>query len=114
MPLRISFGFPDPGIDNGGKPRSGSRLERTYNFLLVVYRLVHTTYWLVVGGFLTLLPWQSFWENNYFVYRYPGLRLLMINPLMKGAVCGLGIVNLLIGLQEIVHFRKGNGGFLSR
>ena len=113
MPLRISLGFPDPGLDSRGQP-SDSRLERTYTLLLFVYRLVHIVYWLVVGGFLMLFPSQPLWENNYLVLRYPALHALIVNPMMKGAVWVLGMANLLIGFQEIAHLLKGHGSSVPR
>ncbi|MBZ5495173.1 MAG: hypothetical protein LAP85_02130 [Acidobacteriia bacterium] len=118
MPLRNSLGFPNPGLENGGRPRSVSLLERIYDSLLAAYQVVHklvpVVYWLVVGGVLILLPWTDFWHNNYLLYRFPGLRPFMLNPFLKGAILGLGVVDVLIGLQEIVRFRKGSGAFVPR
>jgi len=45
------------------------------------------------------------WDNNYLVYRYPDIRPLVANSFLKGAVIGLGIVNLIIGIQEIFRIR---------
>jgi hypothetical protein len=61
---------------------------------------------LYLGVFLLWLPWQDAWENNYILYLYPQIRPVVTNSFFKGAVLGLGIVNILIGLQEIVRFRK--------
>jgi hypothetical protein len=113
MRTRPSFGFSDADIESAGKLRSNSRLARIVSFLHTAYLLVHITYWLAAGSFLVLFPWQSMWENNYILYRYPSLRPVMSNPFLKGAVLGLGFVNLLIGIQEIAHFRKNSRDFLS-
>ncbi len=107
MPLRISYGFPNPGVENRGKFRTSSRLASILRILYILYSLE-------VGFFLILFPWLEIWENNYVLYCYPGLRPFVINPFLKGAVLGLGIVNLLIGFQEIAHFRKGPNDYFPR
>ncbi len=107
MPLRLSLGFPDPRINNGTGPRSRSLMSLCWSILYIAYSLE-------VGSFLILLPWMRIWDDNYFIFMYPHLRALVASPFLKGAVLGLGIVNLLIGLHEIVHFRKGPGDFFSR
>jgi hypothetical protein len=107
MPLRISFGFPNPGIVNRGNPRAGSKLAWFLSILYILYSLE-------VGIFLIFLPWFDFWEYNYFVFRFPGLRPFINSPYLKGAVLGLGIVNLIIGFQEILRLRKGPGNYFTR
>lgn len=108
MPLRTSsLGFPNPRVENGGKLRWRS----WFAWLL---RIAYIIYSLEVGSILLVLPSLPFWDNNYLLYRIPSLRPLMANPFLKGAVLGLGIVNLLIGLYEIVRFRKGSGSFFPR
>jgi hypothetical protein len=61
---------------------------------------------LPLGIALLTLPWSNAWENNYLLYIYPQIQPIVANSFFKGAVLGLGIVNILIGIQEIVRFRK--------
>jgi hypothetical protein len=114
MPSRTSFRFADSGTGNFGEPHSRSRMVRIVNALQTTYDCVHIAYWLVVGAFLMLLPWQYFWDNNYFVYRFPFMRSWMANPYVKWAILGLGIANLIIGFQEIASFRKSHQDSLFR
>jgi hypothetical protein len=66
---------------------------------------------LYLGVALLTLPWISAWDNNYLLYVYPQIQPIVANPFFKGAVLGLGIVNILIGIQEIARFKKaGKGG----
>jgi hypothetical protein len=60
------------------------------------------------------LPWLQIWDNNYLLYRYPGIRPIIANSFLKGAVLGLGIVNLLIGIQEIIDFRRNFRSYFSK
>ena len=59
-----------------------------------------------LGMLLLLLPWFDIWENNYLLYLYPQIRPVVANPYFKGFVLGLGIVNILLGIHEIVCLRK--------
>jgi hypothetical protein len=69
-----------------------------------VWRILYVLYSLEVGGFLLILPWLAMWDNNYLIYRYPSIRPVVANSFLKGAILGLGILNILIGIQEIVKF----------
>jgi hypothetical protein len=71
-----------------------------------VWRILYILYSLEVGSFLLVLPWLPIWDNNYLLYLYPHMRPVVANSFLKGAVLGLGILNILIGIQEIVEFRK--------
>lgn len=50
---------------------------------------------------LIALPWSTFWERNYFAYALPALRPVLSNNFVRGAVSGLGVVNLLAGIAEL-------------
>jgi hypothetical protein len=72
---------------------------------------------LLLGFYLTLLPWMSFglignWGDNHllaFVSEKAGLPILqraVASTWFRGAVTGLGILNLLIAFWEIGHFKQ--------
>ena len=63
-------------------------------------RLLLVAYFLEVGLLLVLVPWSGFWDSNYFAAAYPALRGILNNNYVRGAVSGLGIVNLLVGFGE--------------
>jgi hypothetical protein len=65
-------------------------------FLRILILLV----WLELGLVLLLVPWSDFWEINYFLYQYPGLALFVKNAFFRGAVSGLGVMNIFIALEE--------------
>ena len=64
-------------------------------------RLLLVAYFIEVGLLLVLVPWSPFWERNYFLTAYPILRSLLSNNYVRGAVSGLGVVNLLMGFNEL-------------
>ena len=75
-------------------------------------RLIYVAYFLEVGLLLVLVPWTAFWERNYFAVSSPIFQELLRNNYLRGAVSGLGIVNLLTGFQELaalLYARRGLG-----
>jgi len=74
---------------------------------------------LEIGIVLTMLPWipQGFlglsdWGNNYFLLYaarktgFYGLQSVVASGWVRGAVTGLGILNLGMAFWEIFHFRQ--------
>jgi hypothetical protein len=64
-------------------------------------RLLLVAYFIEVGLLLVLVPWSPFWERNYFLTAIPGLQEVVRNNYLRGGVSGLGVVNLLMGFQEL-------------
>lgn len=73
---------------------------------------------LEIGIVLTLLPWTpqgtlglSDWGNNYFLLYAarktgPLLQTVVASGWMRGAVTGLGLLNIGIAFWEIFHFKQ--------
>jgi hypothetical protein len=54
-----------------------------------------------VGIILMFVPWTAFWERNYFAESLPLLDALVKNPFVRGAVSGVGVLNILAGLADL-------------
>jgi hypothetical protein len=54
--------------------------------------------WLEVGLTLILVPWSDIWEANYFLYQYPALGIFARNPFLRGAISGLGLMNVFLSV----------------
>ena len=67
----------------------------------VLSRLVFLAYFIEVGLVLVVVPWSPFWDRNYFVQVWPALEALTRSNLVRGAVSGLGIVNLWAAMAEV-------------
>lgn len=80
--------------------------------LLVKYTLVvYVVFCFYVGSALVMMPWISWiWENNYFLFRFPYAKTLVLSPFFRGAVSGLGILTILIGIEEILVYRRWRRG----
>jgi len=73
-----------------------------------VSRLVLVVFFLEVGLVLTLAPWSAYWDRNYFAETVPLVHAMMTNNFIRGAVTGLGLVNICAGVADLV------GLFLAR
>jgi hypothetical protein len=58
-------------------------------------------FFIEVGLLLIVLPWSGSWEGNYFAGEWPALRPVLANNFVRGAVSGLGVVNLVTGFAEL-------------
>jgi hypothetical protein len=67
----------------------------------MVKRLLLVAYFIEVGLLLVLVPWSPFWERNYFLTALPALHEIVRNNYVRGGVSGLGVVNLLLGFNEL-------------
>ena len=68
-----------------------------------IARITILLVWLVLGLALILVPWSDIWETNYFLYQYPALGLFLKNPFLRGAISGLGFMNVLLSLEGFRH-----------
>jgi hypothetical protein len=67
-----------------------------------VKRLALVVFFFEVGVVLIFIPWSAFWDRNYFAQLVPTLQSTITNNFVRGAVSGLGIVNVVAGLAELV------------
>ena len=65
-------------------------------------RLVLIAFFLEVGFVLAVVPWSRYWEQNYLAESIPLLHELAANNFVRGAVTGLGLVNIGAGLAELI------------
>ena len=67
-----------------------------------------------IGILLVILPWvpSPSWNENYLLVlaadkiHWPWLALAMKSGYARGAVTGLGLLNILLGVWEIINFKK--------
>jgi hypothetical protein len=68
---------------------------------LLFRRLIMATYFVEVGLLLLVIPWSSFWERNSLLEALPVLHVATRNPFLRGAISGLGVLNLGAGVAEL-------------
>ena len=60
-------------------------------------RLLIVGIFLEIGVILLFVPWSEYWDTNYFVETLP----LASSNFVRGAVSGLGVLNLLAAVAEL-------------
>jgi hypothetical protein len=55
-----------------------------------------------IGAFLAIFPWTESWNINYFQTLTPWLQDLWYQPSFRGALTGLGFVNIYIACLQVV------------
>jgi hypothetical protein len=67
----------------------------------VLSRLLFLAYFIEVGLVLLVVPWSPFWDRNYFLNLWPTLGAVTESNLVRGAVSGLGLINLWAAMAEL-------------
>ncbi len=59
-----------------------------------------------VGLFLLLFPWMQYWRNNTISSLAPWVHDLWNSSFFRGALSGVGLVNLYISIAELIRLRR--------
>ena len=54
-----------------------------------------------VGLVLVVMPWSPLWDRNYFLEAIPQLRALVTSNYFRGAMSGLGLINIAASVGEL-------------
>ena len=69
-------------------------MTRLFSAVLVVFLSI-------MGAMLFYLPWTGIWEKNYFLSHFPSLMRILLHPSFRGAVSGLGILDIFLAITTI-------------
>ena len=59
-----------------------------------------------VGVFLLIFPWTQQWDGNSIANLLPGLRDYWTSSYFRGALSGLGLLNIYISIGELLRLRR--------
>lgn len=61
-----------------------------------------------IGLFLVVIPWMDeSWSLNSFQEMIPALQSVWVDPYFRGAITGLGLVNVYIACREVIRMIRG-------
>jgi len=80
--------------------------RRRYRWYHKMSAVLFVTFCLEVGSFLLIFPWTDYWDANFFSSFVPEWHQYWVNLYVRGAVSGLGVVNLYICFTEIIRLRR--------
>ncbi len=72
-----------------------------------VLRLFFIVFCFEIGVILIVFPWLRIWEMNNAVLYAPWLADVWGNPFFRGALSGLGLINVYISFLEILRLFRG-------
>lgn len=88
---------PKPSPAPPSDPRPSGLLRLLPRLLFAFYIL----YCVEAGVFLAWVPWTGFWERTFMALSWPTLGQWMLDPWMRGAVTGFGVVHLVWGIHDL-------------
>jgi hypothetical protein len=97
---RLSSNPSSPGIPASWWERLRSRLGGVLYVLLCVE----------IGIFLLVMPWSPVWDRSLLLRYYPLLRPVLMSSYLRGAISGLGLVNVWLGVSQAWSFRRSPSG----
>jgi hypothetical protein len=81
-----------------------TRAKTWQNRLLSICFVIFT---FEIGLFLVIFPWmEETWSLNSFQEYVPLLQAVWVDPYFRGAITGLGLVNIFIAFQEVMRLLK--------
>jgi hypothetical protein len=90
---------PAPAGPPAAQPQTAPWLEKTV-------AVVYCVFCIEIGLFLLIYPWMRSWEYNYLIQLKPSLAGFLTSVQCRGAVSGLGILNLIVAVSEILALRR--------
>lgn len=57
---------------------------------------------------LAVIPWSNFWDRNVFVDALPVLQSTLRNNFVRGAVSGVGLINIGAGFVELLALLRAD------
>jgi hypothetical protein len=68
--------------------------------------LVFVLFCFEVGVFLLIFPWMQAWDVSWFSAMSPRIHQIWVSPFFRGALSGLGLLNIYISIGEIGRLRR--------
>ncbi|HEY7335985.1 MAG TPA: hypothetical protein VH639_13945 [Bryobacteraceae bacterium] len=81
---------PEPALTEGAAYGAQTAPKKPF------WRAVFVLFSLGIGLFLVVFPWSDGWNLNYIQDFIPGLRGVWNEPSFRGAITGLGLINLYV------------------
>jgi hypothetical protein len=71
-----------------------------------LWLIIRVLVFIQMGMMLLIFPWTPVWTENTLLGANLQLRAIVNNGFLRGAVSGLGLVNIWLGLADAVRYRE--------
>ena len=93
-------------LDTVEKQQGAAEVSRTTLWLHRLSLIIFVIFCIELGMLLTVLPWTRVWTENTLLAANHSWRAIMQDNFVRGAVTGIGVVDIWIGIWEAVHYRE--------
>lgn len=69
-----------------------------------LFALVYVLFCMVLGMILLTIPWRSDWFDTGWILHYPMAQALLQHGFVRGALSGLGLIDIFLGVMEAVNY----------
>ena len=72
--------------------------------------LVLVLFCFYIGGLLAIIPWSPrYWDHNAWMLSHPTLQTLLGKGWVRGLVSGIGLLDIWIGISELLNYKDFRG-----
>jgi hypothetical protein len=93
-------------VDVSEAPSPALAASRAHRWYRIFSSLVFIVFCLELGAFLLVFPWLEYWDRNWFSSLVPEWRRYWENAYIRGAISGIGALNVYIAISEIFRLRR--------
>lgn len=65
---------------------------------------VYVLFCMLLGMILVTLPWKGGWFETGWIAQWPGAQAVLQHGFMRGAISGLGLIDIWMGVIEAVNY----------
>ena len=96
-------------VNSPGSPTAAA-VEPAFRWYHKLIGLLFVILCFEMGVFLVAFPWSTYWATNFFAWLSPEWHQIWVSPYFRGAVSGLGLVNLYVSLIEVFRLQRFSTG----
>ena len=71
-----------------------------------LFMAIYVLFCVTLGLTMIRLPWSEMWFENGFLNHWPQLQHLLHLGFVRGAISGLGVIDIWVGVHEAIHYRE--------
>ena len=95
--------MPDPALN----PTSTNSKPSRFDIWIQRLKLgIDVVFFIELGMILVVIPWTPVWSQNSLLAGYPTLKMIADHGFVRGAISGLGLINIWIGISDAVHYKE--------
>ena len=92
-------------LENPAGPQPVEEYAEAPVWLQRLFALVYVLFCMILGTALVVVPWTESWFSDGFVAGWPALQRFLHLGFVRGAVSGLGFIDIWLGVLEAVYYR---------